>query len=55
MFNGRTLEALRELAGGFAGPWVVYGARTRFDKATLNRLGIAFKQIPYELTVKSWS
>jgi site-specific DNA-methyltransferase (adenine-specific)/adenine-specific DNA-methyltransferase len=55
VLNRRTLEVLREVAGDFAGPWVVYGARTRFDKARLKQLGIAFKQLPYELAVKSWS
>ncbi|MFT3793045.1 MAG: site-specific DNA-methyltransferase [Rudaea sp.] len=55
VLNGRTLDVLREIAGDFAGPWVVYAARTRFDKTRLNQLGIAFKQLPYELAVKSWS
>jgi adenine-specific DNA-methyltransferase len=56
VLNGRTLDLLREeLAGEGAESWVVYAARTRFDKARLNQLGIVFKQLPYELAVNTWS
>lgn len=50
VLNNRTLAVLPE----HDGQRVVYGARTRFDKAKLSRMNIEFKQLPYELTVKSW-
>lgn len=50
VLNNRTLAVLPE----HNGQRVVYGARTRFDKAKLSRMNIEFKQLPYELTVKSW-
>ena len=49
VLNNRTLAVLPE----HDGQRVVYGARTRFDKAKLSRMNIEFKQLPYELTVKS--
>ncbi|MDP3888266.1 site-specific DNA-methyltransferase, partial [Hydrogenophaga sp.] len=50
VLNNRTLSVLP----AHEGQRVVYGARTRFDKAKLSRMNIEFKQLPYELTVKSW-
>ena len=50
VLNNRTLAVLPE----HDGQRVVYGARTRFDKAKLSRMNLEFKQLPYELTVKSW-
>ena len=50
VLNNRTLAVLPE----HDGQRVVYGARTRFDTAKLSRMNIEFKQLPYELTVKSW-
>ena len=50
VLNNRTLSVLP----AHDGQRVVYGARTRFDKAKLSRMNIEFKQLPYELTVKSW-
>lgn len=50
VLNSRTLAVLSE----HDGQRVVYGARTRFDKAKLSRMKIEFKQLPYELTIKSW-
>jgi len=50
VLNNRTLAVLP----AHDGQRVVYGARTRFDKAKLSRMNIEFKQLPYELTVKSW-
>lgn len=55
VLNGRTLEILRDEAGGFAGPWVVYGARTRFDPGRLSQLAIDFKLLPYRLKEMSWA
>jgi hypothetical protein len=55
VLNGRTLEILREEAKNFNGSWVVYGARTRFDAARLNQLGIEFKLLPYKLREMSWA
>lgn len=50
VLNNRTLSVLPT----HDGQRVVYGARTRFDKTKLSRMNIEFKQLPYELTVKSW-
>ena len=50
VLNNRTLAVLPV----HDGQRVVYGARTRFDKAKLSRMNLEFKQLPYELTVKSW-
>jgi adenine-specific DNA-methyltransferase len=55
VLNGRTLEILRSEAGDFDGPWVVYGARTRFDQARLDQLRIDFKLLPYKLRDISWA
>ena len=55
VLNGRTLDILLAEAGGFDGPWVVYGSRTRFDPARLARLGIDFKLLPYRLRDISWA
>lgn len=54
VLNSRTLEILDEALPNFAGSKVVYGARTRFDKTRLAKLGITFHQLPYELAVKTW-
>ncbi|WP_367025924.1 site-specific DNA-methyltransferase [Methylococcus sp. ANG] len=54
VLNGRTLEVLEKALPDFDGPRVVYGARSRFDKAKLAKLGITFHQLPYELAVKTW-
>lgn len=50
VLNNRTLSVLPV----HDGQRVVYGARTRFDKAKLSRMNLEFKQLPYELIVKSW-
>lgn len=50
VLNNRTLAVLPE----HDGQRVIYGARSRFDKAKLSRMKIEFKQLPYELTIKSW-
>lgn len=54
VLNGRTLGVLEKALPDFDGPRVVYGARSRFDKAKLAALGITFHQLPYELAVKTW-
>lgn len=54
VLNGRTLEVLSAELPDFDGERVVYGARTRFDKAKLARLKITFHQLPYDLAVKTW-
>lgn len=53
--NGRTVALLREAAGDFDGPWIVYGARTRLDPARLAQLGIEFRLLPYRLQDATWS
>jgi site-specific DNA-methyltransferase (adenine-specific)/adenine-specific DNA-methyltransferase len=55
VLNGRTLEVLKREVGTFDGPWVVYGARTRFDASRLARLGIEFKLLPYRLQEIAWA
>ena len=50
VLNNRTLAVLPV----HDGQRVVYGARSRFDKTKLARMKLEFKQLPYELTVKSW-
>lgn len=50
VLNARTLAALPPHAGAK----IVYGARCRFDAARLKRLGIVFKQLPYDLAGRSW-
>jgi len=54
VLNSRTLDVLHEALPDFDGPRVVYGARSRFDKQKLAKLGITFHQLPYELAVKTW-
>jgi len=55
VLNGRTLALLDGLVPeGFDGEIVVYGARTRFDKNRLAKLGITFHQLPYDLATKTW-
>jgi DNA modification methylase len=54
VLNRRTLELLEELLPGFEGMRIVYGARSRFDKAKLAKLNITFHQLPYDLAVKTW-
>jgi site-specific DNA-methyltransferase (adenine-specific)/adenine-specific DNA-methyltransferase len=50
VLNLRTLEILPL----HDGPKIIYGARTRFAPARLSQMQIEFKQLPYELAVKSW-
>lgn len=54
VLNGRTLELLDQVLPNFEGIKIVYGARSRFDKTKLDKLGITFHQLPYELAVKTW-
>ena len=54
VLNGRMLAYLNEVASAQNMPKIVYGARTRFDKVKLAKLGVTFHQLPYELAVKTW-
>lgn len=54
VLSGRTLGYLGEILPDFDGPKVIYGARTRYDKSKLTKLGITFHQLPYELAIKTW-
>ena len=54
VLNGRSLKILNEILPEFDGPKIVYGARSRFDKTKLAKIGITFHQLPYELAVKTW-
>ncbi len=40
-------------AGPFSGPLTVYGEQSRLAAATLERTGITFKQMPYEVKARS--
>lgn len=51
VLNSRTLIILP----AHGGQRVIYGARSRFDRSKLARIGVEFRQLPYELTVKSWA
>jgi adenine-specific DNA-methyltransferase len=54
VLNHRTLRLLDAATPpGFAGRRVVYGARNRFDKATLEKFGVTFHQLPYDLAAKA--
>jgi adenine-specific DNA-methyltransferase len=52
VLNRTSLAYLRSLSP--TQPMIVYGAWTRFSSSKLAELGITFKQLPYELSVKSW-
>jgi hypothetical protein len=55
VLNSKTLRLLEEIAPESTGSEkIVYGAGTRFGPDRLARLNIRFKQLPYELAVKSW-
>lgn len=54
VLNGRTLDYLDSLLPDHDGERIVYGARTRFDKNKLSKLGITFHQLPYDLAKKTW-
>jgi adenine-specific DNA-methyltransferase len=51
VLNCRTLAVLPQ----HNGPRVIFGARSRFDRTKLNGMRVEFRQLPYELTVKSWA
>lgn len=54
VLNAKTLHWLQTLLPEKDLPCVVFGARTRLDKATLSKLNITFHQLPYELAAKTW-
>ena len=54
VLSSRTLEYINGLLPDFEGERVIYGARSRFDKTKLAKLGITFHQMPYDLAVKTW-
>jgi adenine-specific DNA-methyltransferase len=55
VLNSRTLTYLKSrLPEGFSGPMIVHGARSRFDKARLAKMGVTFHQLPYALAAKTW-
>ena len=47
----RTLAAIR--AGGFAGPLVVYAARSALGEAALKAEGVTFRQTPYDVAARA--
>ncbi len=54
VLNAKTLHLLQTLLPEKDMPCVVFGARSRLDKATLTKLNITFHQLPYELAAKTW-
>jgi len=54
VLNRHTLGYLDAILPNFPGMRIVYGARCRFDKHKLERIGLTFHQLPYELAVKTW-
>lgn len=48
----KTLAVIRESAGGFAGPLVVYGERTALGPATMARERVTFRQTPYDVKAR---
>lgn len=54
VLNAKTLHLLQGLLPEKDLPCLVFGARTRLDKATLTKLNITFHQLPYELAAKTW-
>ncbi|WP_298608979.1 site-specific DNA-methyltransferase [uncultured Thiothrix sp.] len=54
VLNAKTLHLLQGLLPEKDMHCVVFGARSRLDKATLTKLNITFHQLPYELAAKTW-
>jgi adenine-specific DNA-methyltransferase len=52
VLTSATLAAIREAAGGFAGPMTIYGEASRLSPARLRTEGITFKQTPYDVKAR---
>lgn len=52
VLTSATLVAIREVAGGFAGPMIVYGEASRLSPVRLRAEGITFKQTPYDVKAR---
>lgn len=48
----QTLKIIREAAGGFDGPMIIYGERTVLADASLEAEKIVFKQTPYDVKAR---
>ena len=46
-------EEIERTYGHFKGPLTVYGEQSRLASATLERAGIVFKQMPYDVTAQT--
>ena len=46
-------EAIERTYGHFSGPLTVYGEQSRLASATLERAGIVFKQMPYDVKIRT--
>ncbi|MCY4041024.1 MAG: site-specific DNA-methyltransferase [Gammaproteobacteria bacterium] len=51
--TGKSLSAIRSACAKFKGPITVYGECSRLTKSTLEREGITFKQVPYDLPART--
>jgi len=49
VLTSRTLEIIRAASNGFDGPLTIYGERSAFGPATLERENIIFRQTPYDV------
>jgi len=47
------LRQLRDAAGDFDGPITIYGTACRLSDQTLEANGVAFRQIPYDISARS--
>ncbi|ANU08702.1 site-specific DNA-methyltransferase [Paraurantiacibacter namhicola] len=48
----KTLSAIRQAAGGFEGPLIVYGEASRLGEEARKREGITFRQTPYDVKAR---
>ena len=49
VLTSKTLEIIRSASNGFEGPITIYGERSAFGPATLEREDITFRQTPYDV------
>ncbi len=51
--TGKSLSAIRNACAKFKGPITIYGECSRLTKSTLEREGVTFKQVPYDLPART--
>ena len=47
------LRHVRDAAGAFDGPMTIYGTACRLSDQTLEAQGVAFRQIPYDISART--